>query len=77
MADLDDRDAPELARARFAAAAPEHPAQRGFADWLERRRFEYDPPSVDGGASTGALWQLWLCEHACGVAHLDYAEATP
>lgn len=56
-------------------AMPEHQAQRGFAEWVERRRFEYDAPTVDRGDSMGALWHLWLLEHACGVAHLDYAEA--
>ena len=65
-------DAP---RARFAEHAPKHPAQRGYADWLERRGFEYDSPLVDAGRSHAALWHLWLCEHECGVAHLDYSEA--
>lgn len=52
----------------------EHPAARGFALWLDRRRFEHDDPRGDAGASLGALWALWLAEHACGVADLDYAE---
>lgn len=52
-----------------------HAAARGFADWLDRRGLEHDDPAVDDGASLGALWQLWLAEHACGVSDLDYAEA--
>ena len=51
----------------------EHPAARGLGAWQERRRFEYDDPTIDGGESLGALWQLWLAEHACGVADVDYA----
>ncbi len=52
----------------------EHPAARGFARWLDRRRLEHDDPQSDDGASLGALWQLWLAEHECGVADLGYAE---
>lgn len=52
----------------------EHPAARGFARWLDRRRLEHDDPRSDDGASLAALWALWLAEHACGVADLDYAE---
>lgn len=43
----------------------EHPAARGFARWLDRRRFEHDDPAADNGESLAALWQLWLAEHAC------------
>lgn len=40
----------------------EHPAARGFAHWLDRRRFEHDDPQTDGGESLGALWALWVAE---------------
>lgn len=52
----------------------EHPAARGFARWLDRRGFEHDDPAADHGQSLAALWQLWLAEHACGVADLGYAQ---
>ena len=52
----------------------EHPAARGFARWLDRHGFEHDAPEADRGESLGALWQLWLAEHACGVVALDYAQ---
>lgn len=48
---------------------------RGFAAWLDRRHLEHDDPAADQGRSLGALWQLWLAEHAADTAHLDYADS--
>lgn len=53
----------------------EHPAARGFAAWLDRRRFEYHAPEVDGGESIASLWQHWLLEVEHGSQHDELVEA--